>query len=139
MLPSMVYRLTRRVLGSVAVLLRREASKDAELLVPRHGNVVLPHRRPRPHRHYHHQPSPHVPTSLLSNSQPVTYPQPSPGRSDATQSAARTTIVRTAPAIPSTDPPAYPPTAALAAGQAARLSASRRAGVGCPRRSRRRR
>jgi transposase len=41
MLLSMVYRVTRRVLGSVAVLLRREVSKDAELLVLRHENAVL--------------------------------------------------------------------------------------------------
>jgi putative transposase len=38
---SLVYRVTRRVLSSVAVLLRREVSKDAELLVLRHENAVL--------------------------------------------------------------------------------------------------
>src|SRR6266568_362170 len=38
---SMVYRVTRHVLGSVAVLLRGDVSKDAELLVLRHENAVL--------------------------------------------------------------------------------------------------
>jgi hypothetical protein len=38
---SMAYRVTRRVLSSVAVLLRRDLSKDAELLVLRHENAVL--------------------------------------------------------------------------------------------------
>ncbi|WP_438801862.1 integrase core domain-containing protein [Catenulispora pinistramenti] len=38
---SLVYCATRRVLSSVAVLLRREVSKDAELLVLRHENAVL--------------------------------------------------------------------------------------------------
>ena len=38
---SLAYRVTRRVLSSVAVLLRREVSKDAELLVLRHENAVL--------------------------------------------------------------------------------------------------
>jgi transposase InsO family protein len=38
---SLAYRATRRILSSVAVLLRREVSKDAELLVLRHENAVL--------------------------------------------------------------------------------------------------
>jgi hypothetical protein len=38
---SLAYRVARRVLGSVAVLLRREVSKDTELLVLRHENAVL--------------------------------------------------------------------------------------------------
>ena len=38
---SLAYRVTRRVLGSVAVLFGREVSKDAELLVLRHENAVL--------------------------------------------------------------------------------------------------
>jgi putative transposase len=38
---SLVYRVTRRVLGSVAVLFRRDVSKDAELLALRHENAVL--------------------------------------------------------------------------------------------------
>ena len=37
---SLAYRVTCRVLSSVAVLLRREVSKDAELLVLRHENAV---------------------------------------------------------------------------------------------------
>ena len=41
MLVSVAYRVTRRVLSSVAVLLRREVSKDAELLVLQHENAVL--------------------------------------------------------------------------------------------------
>ncbi|MEY9893539.1 putative transposase [Catenulispora sp. MAP12-49] len=41
MLLSLAYRATRRVLGSVAVLFRRDVSKDAELLVLRHENAVL--------------------------------------------------------------------------------------------------
>jgi putative transposase len=38
---SVVYLLTRRMLGSLKLLARREASKDAELLVLRHENAVL--------------------------------------------------------------------------------------------------
>jgi hypothetical protein len=38
---SMAYRVTRRVLGSVAVLFRRDVSKDVGLLVLRHENAVL--------------------------------------------------------------------------------------------------
>jgi hypothetical protein len=38
---SLAYRATSRVLGFVAVLFRREVSKDAELLVLRHENTVL--------------------------------------------------------------------------------------------------
>jgi len=38
---SLAYRATRRVLSSVAVLLRRDVSKDVELLVLRHENAVL--------------------------------------------------------------------------------------------------
>ena len=38
---SLAYRTTRRVPGSVAVLFRRDVSKDAELLVLRHENAVL--------------------------------------------------------------------------------------------------
>ena len=38
---SIAYRVTRRVLSSVAVLFRRDLSKDAELLVLRHENAVL--------------------------------------------------------------------------------------------------
>jgi hypothetical protein len=38
---SAVYLLARRLLGCLMVLARREASKDAELLVLRHENAVL--------------------------------------------------------------------------------------------------
>jgi putative transposase len=38
---SFVYLLTRRMLGCLKLLARREASKDAELLVLRHENAVL--------------------------------------------------------------------------------------------------
>jgi transposase InsO family protein len=38
---SIVYLLTRRLLGCLMVMARREVSKDAELLVLRHQNAVL--------------------------------------------------------------------------------------------------
>jgi len=38
---SVVYLLVRRLLGCLVVLARREVSKDAELLVLRHENLVL--------------------------------------------------------------------------------------------------
>jgi putative transposase len=38
---SVVYLLAYRLLGCMMVLARREASKDAELLVLRHENAVL--------------------------------------------------------------------------------------------------
>ena len=38
---SIVYLLTRRLLGCLIVMARREVSKDAELLVLRHQNAVL--------------------------------------------------------------------------------------------------
>jgi putative transposase len=38
---SVVYLLTRRMLDSLMLVTRREASKDAELLVVRHENAVL--------------------------------------------------------------------------------------------------
>ena len=41
MIFSVVYLLARRLLGCLIVLARREASKDAELLVLRHENAVL--------------------------------------------------------------------------------------------------
>jgi putative transposase len=43
---SMVYAVTGRLL-SLPALLRREVSKDAELLVLRHGNAVLRRHLPR--------------------------------------------------------------------------------------------
>jgi putative transposase len=38
---SVGYLLARRLLGCLTVLVRREVSKDAELLVLRHENAVL--------------------------------------------------------------------------------------------------
>jgi putative transposase len=38
---SILYRLVRWLLGLSAVLMRRDLSKDAELLVLRHENAVL--------------------------------------------------------------------------------------------------
>ena len=38
---TLVYMITRFVLAVVTVLVRREVSKDAELLVLRHENAVL--------------------------------------------------------------------------------------------------
>ncbi len=37
MIVSLVYRVARKLLAVPAVLLRRDAAKDAELLVLRHG------------------------------------------------------------------------------------------------------
>jgi putative transposase len=41
LLPSILYQLVRSLLGLTAVLMRRDLSKDAELLVLRHENTVL--------------------------------------------------------------------------------------------------
>jgi putative transposase len=41
MLLSLVYRLVRCLFGLLAVLVRSDLSKDAELLVVRHENQVL--------------------------------------------------------------------------------------------------
>ncbi|MCA1694879.1 MAG: hypothetical protein LC749_09165 [Actinobacteria bacterium] len=41
LLLSMVYRLVCSLLGLIAVLVRRDLSNDAELLVVRHENAVL--------------------------------------------------------------------------------------------------
>lgn len=41
MIASLLYNVTRRLLSVPTVLLRRETSKDAELLVLRHENAVL--------------------------------------------------------------------------------------------------
>jgi hypothetical protein len=38
---SLLYKLSRRLLSVPAVVLRRDSSKDAELLVLRHQNAVL--------------------------------------------------------------------------------------------------
>ncbi|WP_246144475.1 hypothetical protein [Actinacidiphila oryziradicis] len=47
MILSMVYAVTRRLLSLPALLLRRDVSKDAELLVLRHENAVLRRHVPR--------------------------------------------------------------------------------------------
>jgi putative transposase len=41
MLISLAYRLTRKILGAVATIARRDVSKEAELLVLQHENMVL--------------------------------------------------------------------------------------------------
>ncbi|MFE7331151.1 hypothetical protein ACFU8W_40775 [Streptomyces sp. NPDC057565] len=41
MIVSLVYKVTRKLLSEPAVLLRRNTSEDAELLVLRHENAVL--------------------------------------------------------------------------------------------------
>jgi hypothetical protein len=43
---SMLYRLLRCLVGLIAVLPRRDLSKDAELLVLRHENMVLRRQLP---------------------------------------------------------------------------------------------
>jgi hypothetical protein len=45
---SILYRLLRCLLGLIAVLARRDVSKDAELLVLRHENIVLRRQLSRP-------------------------------------------------------------------------------------------
>jgi putative transposase len=47
MLISLAYRLTRKVLGALATVARRDISKDAELLVLRHENALLRRHIPR--------------------------------------------------------------------------------------------
>jgi putative transposase len=44
---STVYAVTRRLLSLPALLLRRDVTKEAELLVPRHENAVLRRHLPR--------------------------------------------------------------------------------------------
>ena len=44
MLLSLVYRLVKCLLGLLAMLVRSDLSKDAELLVLRHENQVLRHQ-----------------------------------------------------------------------------------------------
>jgi putative transposase len=46
---SILYRLVRWLLGLSAVLMRRDLSKDAELLVLRHENAVLRREDSRVH------------------------------------------------------------------------------------------
>jgi putative transposase len=47
MLISLGYRLTRKLLGAVATIARRDVAKDVELLVLRHENTVLRRQVPR--------------------------------------------------------------------------------------------
>jgi putative transposase len=49
LLLSILYRLVRCLLGLIAVLVRRDLSKDAELLVLRHENTVLRRQVARVH------------------------------------------------------------------------------------------
>src|ERR1700716_3932006 len=51
MLVSLLYHLTRQLLSVPAVLLRRDAAKDAELLVLRHEHAVLRRQFTRPMRY----------------------------------------------------------------------------------------
>ena len=47
MLISLAYRLTRKLLGALAIVARRGVSTDAELLVLRHENTVLRRHVPK--------------------------------------------------------------------------------------------
>ncbi|GGQ38275.1 hypothetical protein GCM10010266_71990 [Streptomyces griseomycini] len=51
MIVSLVYQATRKLLSALAVLLRRQAAEDAELLVLRHENAVLRRQLAGPVRH----------------------------------------------------------------------------------------
>lgn len=59
LLLSILYQLVRCLFGLTAVLVRRDLSKDAELLVLRHENTVL--RRPATTGRTHPPPTPHQP------------------------------------------------------------------------------
>ncbi len=51
MIVSLVYQVARKLLAFTALLLRRDAAKDAELLVLRHENAVLRRQLTRPVRY----------------------------------------------------------------------------------------
>ena len=51
MIVSLLYKVTRRLLSVPAVLLRRDSTKNAELLVLRHENAVLRRQVPGPIRY----------------------------------------------------------------------------------------
>lgn len=51
MIVPLVYQVTRKLLAFPALLLRRDAAKDAELLVLRHENAVLRRQLTRPVRY----------------------------------------------------------------------------------------
>ena len=51
MIVSLLYKVSRRLLSASAVLLRRDSTKDAELLMLRHENAVLRRHVPGPIRY----------------------------------------------------------------------------------------
>ncbi|WP_328452830.1 MULTISPECIES: hypothetical protein [unclassified Amycolatopsis] len=53
MIISLLYRTTRALLSVPAILLRRDAGKDVELLVLRHQNAVLRRQVDGPVRYEH--------------------------------------------------------------------------------------
>ncbi len=53
MIVSLVYQVTRKLLAVPAVVLRRDAAKNAELLLLRHENAVLRKQLTRPVRYEH--------------------------------------------------------------------------------------
>jgi hypothetical protein len=60
---SLLYKVTRRLLSVPAVLLRRDSTKDAELLVLRHENAVLRRQVAGP---LHYEPADHFWFAALS-------------------------------------------------------------------------
>jgi putative transposase len=64
---ALVYMITRFALAAVTVLVRREVSKDVELLVLRHENAVL-----RPHvKRVRYQPADRIWLSALARLIPM--------------------------------------------------------------------
>ncbi|MFE5003807.1 hypothetical protein ACFRJ3_04080 [Streptomyces sp. NPDC056696] len=75
MILSTVYAVTRRLLSLPALLLRRDVTKDAELLVLRHENAVLRRHVPR----LRYEPADHLSFATLSHLIPRRrWPQVSP-------------------------------------------------------------